>query len=91
MTSLPTHLFAWLKTALSPGTVFTVITVAAGLAAMHGKEQQRVDDLDRRIAVLDTTSVRRGEFDAQQKALVQALQSIDARLGTIERVLMERK
>lgn len=83
--------FGWLKSGFNAGTLITVATIAAGFATTHGRDEQRMNDLERRIAAFETNGVRRGEMDVRDKSIVEVLQSIDTRLSTIERVLMESR
>jgi hypothetical protein len=84
-------LFSWLKSGLNAGTMLTIVTLASGLIAAHGRDRERMDELDRRMAVAEQNSVKRAEMDARDKSLTEILQSIDTRLATIERALMEGK
>ena len=83
--------FSWFKGGFSSGTLITMLTVAGGFAVTHGREQQRMDDLERRIAIFETSGVKRSEFDARDGAIVDRLTSIDGRLEVIERALIEQR
>lgn len=84
-------LLDWLKAGVNAGTLITILTIAGGFAVSHGRDQERMANIETRISLVETGAVRHGEYDANDKALTQIMQSIDARLSNIERVLMERK
>lgn len=84
-----TGLYTWIKTGLNAGTILTLVTIGCGLVAAHGRDRERMDELERRITVFETSGVKRSEMDARDKSLTSILQSIDTRLGNIERSLME--
>ena len=75
----------WIRSGFSAGTLLTMVAMASGFAVTHGKQQQRMDDLERRIAVQETSGIRRGEFDA----MLNQLRSMDGHLQEIERAVME--
>lgn len=83
-----TQMLGWFKQ-ISIGTVLTVGTLVAGFATTHGRDEQRMNDLERRITSFEKNGVRKSEIEARDKSMVSILQSIDTRLTTIERVLME--
>lgn len=83
------NILGWIRNGLNAGTVITLVTITFGLVAAHGHDRERMDDLERRIGVAEAGGVRRAEMDARDKSMTEVLQSIDARLATIERALME--
>jgi len=82
-------LLNWFRSGLNAGTLITIVTVASGLVAAHGRDRERMDEIERRITVLEPAVVKRSEMDARDNAMTQILQSIDTRLATIERSLMD--
>jgi hypothetical protein len=86
-----TGLYGWLKNGFSASTVITVLGIAAGLAITHGKDAQRIDDLERRITVSETNSVKRSEFEAREEAIYEQLRSIDGHMQMIERTLLDNR
>jgi hypothetical protein len=81
----------WLKSGISAGTLITIVTVSSGLIAAHGRDRERMDDLERRIGVFETKGARKADLQDRDREMIEALRAINDRLTNIERVLMEQR
>lgn len=80
----------WLKQGFTASTLITILTVAGGFVATEARRDAQQQEVERRLAKLESTYVPRAEQESKDAFLRDVLRQINDTLDHIESVLMHR-